>query len=867
MAAAPPPRCAAPRFSRATSSPPGANGRAVLVRGQEYVIVAARTRLRLPAAAEARGFVQILQDWGRATFRIEKKATPHFGVKTPHLVALVKGTTFTVTADGKGAAVAVEEGRVEVGTPDGAVRQLVDAGMAASIASAQPRPDRDAARAAAAGAGSAEAARACAEDGGRGCGPKLAYEPVELAETLSGPGAGSRRARERPRTAPASAPLTAALLEPRAPRLRRPVPSRRPSPGSRPAPAPAAGTRGSGTGAGPGRARDPAPAPAPPAPAAPAPPAPAAPRRARTGSGSRAGHRLRLRLRLRRLPRRRRQPRPLRQRLQCRRPGGPATPAVPARSRPPAHPRRRSRPAPIPVPAPRRPTSPMPARRRHAGSGARSAAPAPAPAPAARTRSGTGSCAGSGSGARPGSGARSGSCALLLRRLRLRLLRPLRHQPLRPAPTPPAPCPGSAAAASGSGSGSHAGVLPPARRRRQPDAGSSASSDAPAAAGAGVQADQSAHHLHLRLEGAGSSLTVRQPHSAKAVSFLAGMTEAGREDGGGGGTCWRRFAPPGSASPEPPPPRLEVAAAALDGPVAPRRRPIPRPWPCPVEPGEQYPPTPREEAVGAGRRRARRAARAGGRPPRRLAPLGRHERDRRQQRHQRHRASTPSRSTSATGRCRSRSIPICARKPGSASACRPRPMCGCRSPPRRRWRSTSKAMRSNMKARAPTMPPLLVAAGLEFGAGAAPDGIAPADRLRPLVWRSEGARGRRAARQLAPSARARSNLRLAVDARIFDSGYGDAFGGSQASLYLTYDSVLNPNLSVSGGVYARREWLGDDAFSSLDAGVYGGLSAFLERGFLRRNHRGPQPNALRRALPAPRPGPRGRTGGSMRAPG
>ncbi|MGZ8297874.1 MAG: FecR family protein, partial [Allosphingosinicella sp.] len=52
----------------------GANGRAVLVRGQEYVIVAARTRLRLPAAADERGIVQVLQDWGRATFRIEKKA-------------------------------------------------------------------------------------------------------------------------------------------------------------------------------------------------------------------------------------------------------------------------------------------------------------------------------------------------------------------------------------------------------------------------------------------------------------------------------------------------------------------------------------------------------------------------------------------------------------------------------------------------------------------------------------------------------------------------------------------------------------------------------------------------------------------------
>jgi hypothetical protein len=72
-----------------------------------------------------------------------------------------------------------------------------------------------------------------------------------------------------------------------------------------------------------------------------------------------------------------------------------------------------------------------------------------------------------------------------------------------------------------------------------------------------------------------------------------------------------------------------------------------------------------------------------------------------------------------------------------------------------------------------------------------------------------------------------SNLRLAVDGRIFDSAYGDAFGGSQSSLYVSYDSVLNPGLSFSGGLYARREWLGDDSFSSLDAGAYGGLSAYL----------------------------------------
>lgn len=125
----------------------------------------------------------------------------------------------------------------------------------------------------------------------------------------------------------------------------------------------------------------------------------------------------------------------------------------------------------------------------------------------------------------------------------------------------------------------------------------------------------------------------------------------------------------------------------------------------------------------------------------------------------------------------------------------------------------------------------LVAAGLEFGAGPAPSGslqLIAFERWYGGVKALEGVGLRGNWRHpLGP----KSNLRLAVDGRIFDSAYGDAFGGSQASVYLTYDSVLNPNLSLSGGVYGRREWLGDDSFSSLDAGAYGGLSAFLGEDF------------------------------------
>ncbi|HEX8621953.1 MAG TPA: surface lipoprotein assembly modifier [Allosphingosinicella sp.] len=125
----------------------------------------------------------------------------------------------------------------------------------------------------------------------------------------------------------------------------------------------------------------------------------------------------------------------------------------------------------------------------------------------------------------------------------------------------------------------------------------------------------------------------------------------------------------------------------------------------------------------------------------------------------------------------------------------------------------------------------LVAAGIEFGAGAVPDGslqLIAFDRWYGGVKALEGL-GLRGHWRFPLDER--TNLRLAVDARIFDSGYGDRFGGREGSLYLSYETVLSPRLSASAGVYAHRQWLRDDAFSSLDAGIYGGLSAYLGEAF------------------------------------
>lgn len=72
----------------------GGKSRAVLTRGQEYVVVSPNSRLRISPPKAEGGVFQFFEELGNVLFRIDKKATQHFGVKTPYLAAVVKGTTF-----------------------------------------------------------------------------------------------------------------------------------------------------------------------------------------------------------------------------------------------------------------------------------------------------------------------------------------------------------------------------------------------------------------------------------------------------------------------------------------------------------------------------------------------------------------------------------------------------------------------------------------------------------------------------------------------------------------------------------------------------------------------------------------------------
>ena len=114
----------------------GPGARAVVVRGEDFVTVAANSRLRVPTAVQATGMLQLIEEWGNAVFKIKKQAKPHFAVQTPYMAAVVKGTTFSITVGAEGASLQVIEGAVEVATTDGGARDLVLPGAVATVTAA-----------------------------------------------------------------------------------------------------------------------------------------------------------------------------------------------------------------------------------------------------------------------------------------------------------------------------------------------------------------------------------------------------------------------------------------------------------------------------------------------------------------------------------------------------------------------------------------------------------------------------------------------------------------------------------------------------------------------------------------------------------
>jgi hypothetical protein len=91
----------------------GRNGRVLLVRGQEQILISPNSVVGLPAP-KSPGTTTVIQQSGTILLEVEKRNVQHFEVETPYLAAVVKGTQFRVTVGQGESLVTVLGGQVDV---------------------------------------------------------------------------------------------------------------------------------------------------------------------------------------------------------------------------------------------------------------------------------------------------------------------------------------------------------------------------------------------------------------------------------------------------------------------------------------------------------------------------------------------------------------------------------------------------------------------------------------------------------------------------------------------------------------------------------------------------------------------------------
>ncbi|WP_128926954.1 FecR domain-containing protein [Bradyrhizobium guangxiense] len=92
----------------------GRNGRVLLVRGEETILISPNSVVGLPAEQKEGLSTTIIQQAGSILLEVEKRNVKHFEVETPYLAAVVKGTQFSVTVGARSTKVGVLRGQVEV---------------------------------------------------------------------------------------------------------------------------------------------------------------------------------------------------------------------------------------------------------------------------------------------------------------------------------------------------------------------------------------------------------------------------------------------------------------------------------------------------------------------------------------------------------------------------------------------------------------------------------------------------------------------------------------------------------------------------------------------------------------------------------
>ncbi len=114
------------------------SARVALVRGTEILNIDPNKRVALPNRSLPPRTL-IIQWFGEVMYDVAKRPAPSFEVDTPNLVAVVKGTKFSVKVDNNGSAVNVTEGVVSVAAEgDSGSKVDVGAGSKATVLTAAP---------------------------------------------------------------------------------------------------------------------------------------------------------------------------------------------------------------------------------------------------------------------------------------------------------------------------------------------------------------------------------------------------------------------------------------------------------------------------------------------------------------------------------------------------------------------------------------------------------------------------------------------------------------------------------------------------------------------------------------------------------
>ena len=117
----------------------GRNGRVLLVRGEETILVSPNSVIGLPTEKKDGLATTILQQAGSVLLEVEKRNVKHFEVETPYLAAVVKGTQFRVTVNAISTSVDVLRGQVEVSDfKSGQIAQVMPGQHATAFAQGKP---------------------------------------------------------------------------------------------------------------------------------------------------------------------------------------------------------------------------------------------------------------------------------------------------------------------------------------------------------------------------------------------------------------------------------------------------------------------------------------------------------------------------------------------------------------------------------------------------------------------------------------------------------------------------------------------------------------------------------------------------------